>query len=172
MLSLSLPQDGTKVSGNTFTLNGQVNDPTATVSAQIVNANGATNSVIGMVERYGRFWLDNLPLAAGASHLTLTVTDAAGNTSLTNINVIKSTLTLAMNPVVPDSDLWKSKLNLTGVISDPNQAVWVNGVKGHNNGDGTWLAHDVPTNKGGVAIFNIIAYESNEQQPDGSYGNP
>ncbi len=77
-----------------------------------------------------------------------------------------------MNPVVPDSDLWKSKVNLTGVISDPSQAVWVNGVKGHNNGDGTWYANDVPTSPGGVASFTIIGYEPDEPQPDGSYGNP
>jgi len=116
--------------------------------------------------------VDDLPLSAGTNWLTLTVTDAANHTSVTNISVIQSTLTLTMDPVMPKSDLWKPKLDLTGTISDPTQAVWVNGVKGHNHGDGTWSATNVPTTPGGVASFTIIAYESNEPQPDGSYGNP
>jgi len=49
--------------------------------------------------------------------------------------------------------------------------VWVNGVKGHNNGDGTWYANNVPVTPGGVASFTIIAYSPDETQPDGSHGN-
>ena len=172
VVQITWPQDGTKVAGDSFTLDGFVNDPTVTVTAQMISSDGTTNTVNGLVERNGRYWVENLPLASGANNLTLTMADAVGNTSVTNIRVIQSALTLAMNPVVPDSDLWKSKVNLTGVISDPNQAVWVNGVKGHNNGDGTWYANDVPTSPGGVASFTIIGYEPDEPQPDGSYGNP
>jgi hypothetical protein len=172
VVQITWPQDGTKVSGDSFALDGMVNDPTVTITAQIVSPDDTTNIVHGLVERYGRFWVDDIPLTNGTSTLSITVTDVLGRTSVTNISVIQSTLTLAMNPVVPASDLWKPKVNLTGVISDPNQAVWVNGVKGHNNGDGTWYANDVPTTSSGVASFTIIAYEPDEEQPDHTYGNP
>jgi hypothetical protein len=62
-------------------------------------------------------------------------------------------------------------VNLTGTISDPTYAVWVNGVKGHNNGNGTWSANNVPVNSGGTASFVATAYAPSDQQPDGSYGN-
>jgi hypothetical protein len=101
----------------------------------------------------------------------LTITDATGNTTVTNISVIQTPITLAMDPVTPDSQLWQPTVNLTGEISDPTYAVWVNGVKGTNNGDGTWSANNVPTTSGGTASFTMTGYAPNEQQPDGSYGN-
>jgi hypothetical protein len=67
--------------------------------------------------------------------------------------------------------LWQPTVNLTGTISDSTYAVWVNGVKGHNNGNGTWSASNVPVNSGGTASFTATAYSPSEQQPDGSYGN-
>ena len=63
-------------------------------------------------------------------------------------------------------------VNLTGTISATDWAVWVNGKKGHNNGNGTWYANDVRTTPGGVASFTATAYSSDEMQPDGTYGNP
>jgi uncharacterized lipoprotein YmbA len=83
----------------------------------------------------------------------------------------RSAVVLTMNPVTPDSDLWKARVNVSGTISVADQAVWVNGVKGLNHGDGTWTAENVPTTLGGTASFTITAYEPNEQQPDGSFGN-
>jgi hypothetical protein len=168
---ITWPQNGMQVSGSSFTLDGMLADPTASVAAQIVDTNGAISTASGVVERNGRFWLDNLPLNGGTNTLTITVTDAAGNTSVTNLCVVKSTLLVTMNPVTPASRLWEPKVNLTGTISDPSQAVWVNGVKGHNNGNGTWFANNVPTTPGGVASFTIDAYTADEKQPDGSYGN-
>lgn len=77
-----------------------------------------------------------------------------------------------MDDVTPDTELWQPTVNLTGTISEATYAVWVNGVKGHNTGYGTWYADDVPTTPGGSASFTITAYEPTEQQPDLSYGNP
>ena len=170
-VQITWPTNGTEISGSRFTLDGFVADPTASVSATITATNGSTSTARGAVERNGRFWVDNLPLNSGTNTVSLQITDAAGNSSTTNISVVQSTVTLTMNPVTPDSDLWKPKVNLTGTISAPAYAIWVNGVKGHNNGDGTWSASDVPTTAGGVASFTITAYTPDEQQPDGSHGN-
>ncbi len=171
MLTLTFPQDEMRVSGTSFTMDGFVDDPTAAVTGQIVDGNRNTNTVRGQVERSGRFWLDNLPLNSGTNVLTVAATDAAGNTTATNIAVVKSQVTLTINPVADTAQLWHPKLNLTGTISETNDEVWVNGVKGHNNGDGTWYANDVPTTPGGVANFTVTANSSDETRPDGSRGN-
>jgi hypothetical protein len=170
-VQLTWPQDGDQITADHFTLRGYVDDPTATVTAQIVDGNGNTNAVSGEVERDGRFWADNLPLGAGTNVLTLTLTDAAGHSSVTNIALLRGTIILDMNPVTPDSKLWQAYVDLDGHIS-PGYAVWVNGKKGHNNGDGTWYAKDVPVSPGGVANFDLTAYDSTEEQPDHTYGNP
>ena len=171
VFTLTWPSDGTQISGTNFTLNGIAKDPSVTVSATVTDTNGDTNVRMGEVERTGKFWIDNIPLNAGTNAVTITVRDAAGNTNATTINVLQSALILTVDPVTPDSQLWQPTVSLRGKISDPSQAVWVNGVKGHNNGDGTWSAHNVPTTAGGTASFTITAYEPTEQQPDGSYGN-
>jgi len=72
---------------------------------------------------------------------------------------------------MPDSQLWQPTVNLTGTIGDSNQAIWVNGVKGRNHGDGTWSAAKVPVSQGGTASFIVTAYGPTEPQPDGSLGN-
>lgn len=171
VVQISWPQNGARISGTNFTVDGQLDDPTAAIMVQIISTNAATNTVMGLVGRDGKFWAENLPLNAGTNELTFTIEDAAGNTSVTNISVVQSDLTLTMNPVTPDSQLWQPTVSLSGTISDASYAVWVNGVKGTNNGDGTWSANNVPTTSGGAASFEIIAYAPDEQQPDGSFGN-
>jgi hypothetical protein len=174
------PTNTVQISGSNFTCRGWINDPTATVTTQLVFTNSNTNLFYGgiytnvyagLVERNGNFWLENLPINAGTNAFAIKVTDAVGNTSVTNISVVQSTLVLTVNPVTPASQLWQATVNLTGTISDATYAVWVNGVKGHNNGDGTWSANNVPVNSGGTASFTATAYAPSEQQPDGSYGN-
>jgi len=62
-------------------------------------------------------------------------------------------------------------VNVSGTISDPSWAVWVNGRKASNPGNGTWTATSVPVTQGGAAVFQMTAYSPEEQQPDGSHGN-
>ncbi len=171
LVQITWPQNGAQISGTNFTLDGQLDNPTATVSASITDSNGDTNNVSGLVGRDGKFWVEGIPLNAGTNTLTLTVKDATGNSTVTKINVVQTEITLTMDDVTPDSQLWQPTVNVTGKISGINYAIWVNGVKGHNNGVGTWSANNVPTTQGGAASFTITGYAPNEQQPDGSYGN-
>ena len=135
-VQLGWPQAGTKISGSSFTMRGQISDPTAQVVAQIVDTNSVTNSVAGRVGRNGDFWVEGLPLSGGTNNLSLTVRDAAGNTSTTTIPVIQSGLVLT----ITSASLGGA---VTGTISDPaNYSIWVNGVKATNNLDGTWIAQD------------------------------
>ncbi len=155
-VALTFPQDGLKVSGTKFTLDGFVDDPTATVAAQIVDAGGNTNVASGEVERTGRFWVDDLPLNAGANLLTLTVTDAAGHSSVTNIGVIQSTVTLTMDSPTDPSQLWHPAMDVSGTISVSGYAVSVNGIAATVSGN-AWSAPNVPVPPGGVASFTALA---------------
>jgi hypothetical protein len=53
------PQNGMKICGGSFTLNGSVSDPTATVTVQTVSTNGMTNLFSGTVGRDGQFYINN-----------------------------------------------------------------------------------------------------------------
>jgi len=158
VLTVVWPQDGTAIGGSSFTLQAQVADNTATVTAQIVDANGDTNTVQGLVERSGLVWIQNLPLAAGTNTLTVTATDAAGNTSVTNLTLVQSTVTVSMNPLSSDQqNQWP--VTVTGTVSDPSCAVTVNGVPATvNPDDGTWEADGVLVNPTGVASFDVEVY--------------
>jgi len=135
-VQISWPQAGTKISGSSFTLRGKVSDPTMQVAAQIVDTNWVTNSVSGQVGRDGDFWVVGLPLSGGTNNLSLTVTDAAGNVSITTIPVIQSSLVIT----ITSAGLGQA---VNGTISDPtNYTIWVNGIKATNNLDGTWTAPD------------------------------
>jgi len=92
-----------------------------------------TNSVSGRIGRDGDFWVQGIPLSGGTNNLSLMITDAAGNVSVTQIPVIKSSLVLTITA----AGLGQA---VQGTISDTNYTVWVNGVKATNNMDGTWTA--------------------------------
>jgi len=133
---LDWPQNGTRISGSSFTAHGTVSNPTAQVTAQIVGTNGITNSVSGQVERDGSFWIKNLPLSGGVNSLLLTATDAAGNISMTNISVSQSTLVLTITSAGLGQAVY-------GTISDPtNYMVWVNGTMATIYAGGEWIAQD------------------------------
>jgi|GEM_PF-3319795 len=152
------PQDGMKVVGTNFTANGYVDDPTATIAAQLLDSTGTTRTFTGDVERTGRFWVDNMPLNSGTNRLTLTITDAAGHVTVTNISVIKSPETFTMYPL-PDYCLAQALTTVQGSVSVPTARVVVNGVPAETV-SGVWTANNVPVTHGGVAVFNLTAYSS------------
>jgi len=156
-LTVTWPQDGTYIGGSQFTFEGEVNDPTVTVTAQIVDANGETNTVPGLVEHSGLVWVQNLPLADGENSLTVTAMDAAGNTSSTNITVTKSIVTVTMDPISGDQ-VNQSFVNVFGTVSDPSCIVTVNGVPANVNEYGNWEADNVPVNATGTAVFDVEVY--------------
>ena len=171
VFTLLSPMSGWKLCGTNFTVRGTVDDPTVSVTATIRDLSGHTNTLADVPERNGKVWVENLPLRPGTNFLSVSLTDAVGHTTTTNLFLVQSALAFTLNEVSDTSQLWQPYLDLSGTISDATLAVWVNGVKGHNNGDGTWNATRVPTTPGGTASFSLVAYEHSEQQPDGSFGN-
>jgi alpha-tubulin suppressor-like RCC1 family protein len=161
VLAVIWPQDGTLVSGSQFTFEGQVDDPTATIMASIVDAGGNTNTVQALVERSGLVWVQNLPLADGENTLTITATDAAGNTSVTNLTLVRSAVTVTLDPI-PSDQLNQSSVSVSGTVSDASCTITVNGVSATVNTDGTWEADNVPVSPGGTAIFDVEVYSSEQ----------
>jgi uncharacterized Zn-binding protein involved in type VI secretion len=157
VLTILWPTSGTVISGSNFTMQAQMDDDTATVSAQIVDTNGDTNVVQGLVERSGAVWFNGLPLAAGTNDLTVTATDVAGNMSVTNLSVVQSTVNVTIDPI---SGEWQNQPNqtsvtVTGTIDNPDDTVTVNGVPaGWYDGEGGWEADNVPVNPTGMAGLN------------------
>jgi len=157
LITLGWPQEAQKLSGENFTVDGWLDDPSALVQISLVDSSGVTNTSDGVVERDGRFWVENLPLADGASSVSLTATDAWGNSATTNITIHRSDLELAVSPIDPNL-LFQPTVSLDGTVSDPTCTIWVNGRSAVNNGDGTWHADSVPFNAGGTASFAVTAY--------------
>jgi hypothetical protein len=157
-LTVVWPQDGTYVSGSNFTFEGQVDDLTATITAQIVDAGGNTNAVRCLIERSGLVWADNLPLAAGANTLTLTATDAAGNANTTQLTLYQSSITVTMDPL-SIYQLNQSSVTVYGTVSDATAQVYVNGIGAYYIDDeGDWEADGVPVSPTGMAIFDMEVY--------------
>jgi hypothetical protein len=156
-ITLHWPKDGTAISGDSFTCRGSLDDPSAQVTGTLTAPDGTVTTFNGLVERNGLFWLEDLPLTDGTSQLTLTATDAAGNSSTTSINVVKSSVSLTISPPA-DEQLNGGPISVvSGTVPSGLYAVWVNGIRATDYGDGTWLAENVPVNSGGTAILQARA---------------
>lgn len=166
IVALIWPRDGEEVSGDLINIKGTLDDISATISATITQTNGATQTVEGLIERDGKFWLEHVSIGGGTNHVVISCKDPWGNTTTTNISLFRSPVSLGMNPV-PESQLWQNQVNVTGMISDSTYRVFVNGVEAVVGGDGQWTATGVPVTLGGMATFKLRGYAPNEQIPVG-----
>ena len=152
VLNIEWPQNGSWVSGSNFTLQAQVDDITAIVTASI---NNQTNT--GIVQRNGQVRGLTLPLSAGTNTVTVTATDAAGNSVTTNLTLVQSLMTLIINPVSADQ-LNQPFVTVTGSATLTTN-VTINGVSTFVDNDGNWSAN-VPVATVGVMTVNATASDS------------
>ncbi len=155
VLTLVWPHDGVQIGGSNFTLQAQVDDPMATVSASV---NG--NTAPGIVEANGKVWVNNLPLDSGTNLVTVTATNAAGS-SITSLSVVKSSVAVSMDPLSANQ-LNQPFVMLTGTIGSSGYDVWVNGIQATLNEDGTWEADNVPVSESGTTSFDIEVYSGGQ----------
>ena len=155
-VKLLWPRDGEIIGGESVTLQGMTSDPSGTISAVITPDVGESENVEGLIERDGLFWLDDIPLTGTNHTLKITMIDAAGNTTKTNITLIRSSLRITIDPV-PDDELAKPTATVTGFISSKDHTVWVNGVRSTVGANGKWTATNVPVPSGGMATFHTTA---------------
>ena len=116
-ITLGWPADGTRVGSPTLTWRGWIDDPTTQVAAQVVDTTGVTNVFTARVGRGGDYWIEKVPLAGGTNLLTLLATDAAGNSTTTNITVVRSNVTLTVDSVSMEDQFAR------GMVSDPTCTV-------------------------------------------------
>jgi hypothetical protein len=141
VINLQWPQDGWSISGSQFNLIGRCDDFTANVTAFVNNDEGKST----MLEGVGYFRVDRIPLAEAKSYITVVVTDAAQNSSLTNLTVTKSHVIFTVDPP-KNISVTSMSVTVSGFCSRTNGTVEVNGVKAKMNPDGHWVANDVPNN--------------------------
>jgi hypothetical protein len=161
-LSLAWPRPGMRLSGSSFTVRGTMDDPTAQITATVIDTNNVTNVVVGVVERDGAFWIEDVPLHGGTNSVTLTAVDVWTNVTTTNLSVVKANVVLGVVPV-PSEQLWGGCVSVSGTVSDTNYAVWVNGVVATVNPDGTWTAACVRFGSSGTASASATAYPPGEE---------
>jgi hypothetical protein len=158
VLSVLWPTNGASIAGSNVTVQAQVDDVTAIVSASSVDTDGDTNTYSGLVERNGNVWFNNLPLNSGTNSVTIIATDAAGNASTNNLNVIESAVNLTINPIA-SSQLNRTNAIVTGTIGDTSQKIKVNGVAATVSGN-NWAATNVPVSPNGMAGLNVQVTDS------------
>jgi hypothetical protein len=173
VIQLYWPQNGDQISGTTFTLRGSLDDFTASLTALIVDSSGDTNTVQGLVERNGLYWVENVPFLEGTNYVTLTAMDAVGNISSTNLTIsVSAGLTI---------DDFSSELGgtprtiipiVTGTVALTNYTLWVNGIQATQNGDGTWDAYSVPVGPGGTAVVEARAIPNSDNSGNGTGTTP
>ena len=149
------PANGMDITSPTFTARGSVDDYTATLKG-IISGGGKTNEIDGMIERTGTFWVENIPLLADTNNLLLIATDAAGNSSMTNLTLYKSDVDLAIDSTPSGQDLYKPFGLVTGHVK-PGYDVYVNGAKAVVEPNGHWHADKTPIYGMGTATFDVTA---------------
>ncbi len=134
-LTLVWPTNYTVVAGTNFTLQGLLDDATASVVVSV-----GASTFPGLVERYGRFSVANLPLS-GTNLFIISSTNAAGLGVSESLTVIQGMVlvTIDSSPA-PQQEF----ITVTGTVSDDSHDVYVNGVKANVSGDPTWEADNVP----------------------------
>lgn len=128
-------------------MRGYVDD----ASAQISVAGLDEAEIEGTIGRNGLFGVEDLPLAPGTNRFTLRVSDLAGNATNVTMTVFRSEVRMPKNPVPPD-ELHRMCTSVTGTISHPGYAPWINGVRADLEGS-KWSAAGVPISPGAVLVF-------------------
>jgi hypothetical protein len=168
-LVLVWPQHGSKLSGSAFTVRGRLTAATAQLTAQIT-CDGMTSMASGIVERDGKFWIEDLPLGAGNNFVTLTAVDVGTNSTVTNFTVVKSSVELAITPL-PEYLLHDPFVTVYGTINGSGHKLWVNGREVTSIIGNDWWVEGVPLNPGGTAIVQARAIPLTDYGGNGSGGS-
>ena len=160
--------EGSGICDSAVTVDGWLDDPTATVTATLVDAGGNTNIFSGRVDRAGGYSIADIPVPAGTSTLTLMATDAWGNTTTSNMTLTSSPLQVWGVGLRDGSySLFQPMVTVSGWTSDAVTAVRVNGVAAEMpDWGGSFTASGVPVNDlgNGVVRFEIVAQDAETNQ--------
>ncbi|HTB82254.1 MAG TPA: hypothetical protein VK742_01245 [Candidatus Sulfotelmatobacter sp.] len=171
VVSLLWPQDGMVVSSTNITIRGTMSDETGSILAQIINGDGTTNEVTGLIERNNMFWIEDVPLN-GTNIISIQATDAAGNVTTTNFTVYPGSLGLTIDTTPTGDALWQPTGSVGGTVNDSSATVIVNGVvaavdpEDYGNGSYNWTAAGVPNLGNGTVTFDAKATSADDSTQD------
>jgi len=156
-LNVISPVAGQPISGSSFTVQAQVSNPAAKLSATIIDESGNTNTIQGLVENNGLAWVNNLPLGTGNNTVTVTAVFASGVTNTQTFTVIGNDIGLVVDPLTQFN---QASVTVTGSVGDPdNDCVFVNGIRANYTDDlGDWEADNVPVSANGTAALKVEVY--------------
>jgi hypothetical protein len=162
------PMNNMSIGSANVTWRGIVDDPSAEVYAVLTKSDGSQSRFNAQMERDGTVWLDDLPLPEAANSYAMYIKNAAGFVNVHSVVMKKNAVSATMQSV--GSDLYAHKTTVSGTISVPGYAIWVNGVRAHiyNPQTGYWEAVDVPVSKGGMATFHGVAIPDTENGGNGT----
>jgi hypothetical protein len=88
------PPNGSAVSDSSFTMNGIINNPSASIRASITSAN-KTNEFFGIVSGSGgeKFWVPDVTLFPGTNIATIVATSPGGHSATSSVTLMTSTVT-------------------------------------------------------------------------------
>ena len=137
------PSNETSIAGSMFTLQAQVADPTTTIH---VSVSRPSTPPLGfddaIVEHNGRVIVKDLPLEDGTNVISVVAKHAAGNSSITNLNIYGSPVKITIRPINQNQSN-RQFVNVSGMISDASLTVWVNGQQATVSTNGQWQADNV-----------------------------
>jgi hypothetical protein len=164
VVQLYWPKNGTRIGTDSFTWRGWVDDSSAQIEAQLVDADGVTNVVSGRVGRDGVFRIPDLPLATGTNVVSLIASNVLGEFFKTNISVVRSSVTINFDYTyaIPPTAL------ITGEISEPGYTIWASGVRADQDEYG-WVVWESPLTVDST-VLQIRAIPNSDNGGNGSGG--
>ncbi len=172
VLTVYSPVNNQEIPSDTCMVRGHVDDPTATVTAQITAPDGTVSTTAIPVDRDGLLLTNAIPVAAGGNNtLLLTATDAAGNVSTTSIVLVRSAVTITLNSLGPDDAAASSATVSVNIGSTTGYTLWMNGLKAIDQGGGNWAASGVPLPQGGPMLVEVCAIPNTDNNGNGTAGN-
>lgn len=160
VLKVVWPQDKCRVGSDSFGLQAEVDDFTATIHVSVKDAQGQIHSRTDTPGRDGMVWVEALPLSKGLNEVTIVATDVVGNSSTNHLGVTRSLISITMQPLTKEQST-RSSATIKGTVSEATCTVKINGITATVHPDGTWEAHGVPINRtDGMEAFKITAYEN------------
>jgi hypothetical protein len=101
----------------------------------------------------------------GECKVTIKATDAAGNSSSTNLVFLGVDGPVITMEEIDPKKLWDAHVDVKGKVVPANNSVWVNGVQATVSPDGSWFAAKVPI--GWPCIFEMTALPVGETKSEG-----
>jgi len=157
VFTLLWPTNGMAVSGDTFTMNGVVDNPSASVKVTVASTN-ETNAFYGIVSGSGgsAFWVPDVTLPVGTSIVTMVATSPGGSSFTSSVSLVKSTaeFTIQVGETAMNAFNRDEAGSASGEISGSVSSISVNGVAAtitYNSGlnKTSWSASGIPGNEDG-----------------------